>query len=145
MNILIASFLNHLHPMLIHFPTALLTVSVGLDLLSSLKPGWRSAGWITLLLGTIGAIGAATTGNIATWPFEGTPLEVLIEPHQKFAFAMTLFFIGLTVWRGLSLRKGVDIASSRLYMILSIGGVLLLVATGLTGGTLVYEYGIGVK
>ena len=134
-----------LHPVLIHFPTALLTVSVGFDLLSPLKPEWRPVGWITLFLGTIGAFGATATGLITTWPYEGTPLELLIEPHQTLAFATTLSFIGLTIWRGLSLRKEVDIASSRLYMILSILGVILLVATGLTGGNLVYEYGIGVK
>lgn len=145
MNELLTLFLNDLHPILIHFPMALLTVSVGLDLLSPLKPGWRPAGWITLLIGTIGAFGATATGIITTQPYEGTPLEALIDPHQMLAFATTLSFIGLTIWRGLSLRKGADIASSRLYMILSILGVILLIATGLTGGNLVYEYGIGVK
>lgn len=145
MNELLALLSNDLHPMLIHFPLALLTVSVGVNLLSPLHPDWQPAGWITLLLGTIGAFGATATGLITTWPYEGTPLELLIEPHQTLAFATTLSFIGLTIWHGLSLRKGVVIASSRLYMILSILGVILLVATGLTGGDLVYEYGIGVK
>ena len=145
MNELLALLPYDLHPILIHFPTALSTVSVGFDLLSPLKPEWRPAGWITLLLGTIGAFGATATGLIATWPYEGMPLEILIEPHQTLAFATTLSFIGLTIWRGQSLRKGGDVARSSLYMILSILGVILLVATGLTGGDLVYEYRIGVK
>jgi uncharacterized membrane protein len=137
--------LAYLHPAVVHFPIALLVVSVALDFAARRWPALRFSGWVLLALGALATIPATITGIIAHLPYEETEFLPLIERHQYTAFAATGLFLGLAAWRWRAIRRGDDIAGSALYSGLALVGLVLILATGLLGGGLVYDYGIGVR
>ena len=61
---MLATATNLLHPMVTHFPLALLSASYLLDVLAHWWPKLRTSGWVLLILGTLGAIVAVLTGNV---------------------------------------------------------------------------------
>jgi len=132
-----------LHPMAAHFPIALLLASVAIDLLVAFKPAltaWRSTSFAILLLGSAGAVAALGTGHLDT-TFLGAPMD-LVGNHLLAAMLATLTFAGLAVWRVVARRRSAP--PRALYFAVAALGVVLVVATGLTGGQLVYGHGIGV-
>lgn len=52
-----------MHPLLTDFPAAFLPISVVLNLLSRRWSNFRQPAWITMIIGTVGAILAAITGD----------------------------------------------------------------------------------
>lgn len=141
---MISNSLNHLHPIFSHFPIVLLIASVALDLLALRRPTWRESAWLALLIGTLGALASTVTGLIAHLPYEETPVIAVIEPHQFLAFGTTALFLLLSAWRWLARRRG----EQRIgwpYAAVAIVGLGLLTLTGMTGGNLVYNYGVGVE
>jgi uncharacterized membrane protein len=145
MSELLFKTLTHLHPAIIHFPIVLLIASVLLDLYGRWKPDLRHSAWIALLLGTLSAIPAAITGIIAHIPYEGTAVIESIERHEQLGLLTTAIFIGLTIWRWRSRRRGSASSASWFYLAVGSAGLLLLTLTGMTGGNLVYNLGVGVK
>jgi uncharacterized membrane protein len=141
------NLINHAHGAINHFPIALLFVSVGLDLFALHKrPDLHRTAYLLLVLGTIGAVAATVTGLIAHLPYEENPtLLAAIEPHQYTAFAATGVFAVLTVWRWRSLRRGSDLGGGAPYLALALLGLVVLGITGLLGGNLLTEWGIGVR
>lgn len=141
------NLINHAHGAINHFPIALLFVSVGLDFFALLKrPNLHRTAWLLLVLGTIGAVAATVTGLIAHLPYEEDPtLLAAIEPHQYTAFAATGVFAALTVWRWRSLGRGSDVGGGTPYLALALLGLIVLGITGLLGGNLLTEWGIGVR
>lgn len=136
-----------LHPVFSHFPIALLLVSVMLDLLARRWPSLGQTAWITLLIGTLGTLPSIVSGVIAHFPYESAGGALLghIERHQFLAFAAGTIFIGLSIWRWRGLRRGSDVSHSWLYALVSIVGAAVLLLVGMTGGDLVYDYGVGVE
>jgi uncharacterized membrane protein len=145
MSNLFANTLTHLHPAITHFPIVLLIASVLLDLYGRWQPGLRRTAWITLLLGTLSAIPAVITGIIAHFPYENTAVIESIERHEQLGLLTTTIFIGLTAWRWRSRRGNSDASASWPYLALGVAGLLVLTVTGMTGGNLVYNLGVGVK
>jgi uncharacterized membrane protein len=145
---LVSILLTHLHPSLIHFPIALLFVSVALDMLarraSAMQRSLRFSRWLSLLLGSVATLPAVLTGLIAHLPYEQSPLIDVIEVHQYLGFGTTLLFGALTGWRWRTRRQQRDAAASWLYVGVAVVGLAVLVLTGMTGGNVVYQYGIGV-
>jgi uncharacterized membrane protein len=140
---LIANLRPLLHPMLVHFPIALLFASVALDALGWLlrRPSLTRAGFFSLVLGTAGAGVAAITGPDHV---QGdATVQSLLANHQSFALitvalAVALVLVRLTAIRGLAGGPALAYLG---------GAVLLLVALSLTGyfgGELTYHQGIGV-
>ena len=134
-----------LHPMLSHFPIALLVVSVGLDLAARFWPQLRPSAWLTLVLGAVMTLPTTVTGLIAHVPYEDSPAAGAIETHELLAFGTTALFIGLTAWRWRTRRRGGDAAAGWLYPGVALLGLVLLTATGYTGGSLVYDHAVGVS
>jgi uncharacterized membrane protein len=131
----------HLHPMLIHFPIALVVFGFLAEVLA-LK--FKSEAWLTktgfflLVFGTVSAILAAFTGLFFTREVSGLAIE-LEEKHELFAW-ITLFFLFLTtIFR-------VYIEDKKLFhlrwsMLVLYGiSVVFVVVTGLLGGSLVHNY-----
>lgn len=137
--------LTNPHPLLVHFPIALLFVSWALDVAGRRWPSLRQSGGIVLLLGAIATIPTIITGLIAHFPYEEGRFAADVERHQWLAFGTTALFIALTAWRWWRWRSGDEIGSSGRYLALALLGLVLLTLTGANGGYLVYDLGVGVQ
>lgn len=138
--------MHPIHPMLVHFPIALLSVSVLLDLSAQ---RWRPeecrvASLYTLVLGLAGALLSVASGAMAEEAVEhsGVPERVL-EIHETLGFATFWIFAGLlglrtVVWLGWMRERAV------LSLALGFAGVVVLLVASYFGGSLVYDYGAGV-
>lgn len=136
--------LNHLiqnaHPIIVHFPIALLFFAVALEAWNQLRPsdGMRVAALSALIFGTLGAWAAVATGN------DDVPSN-LIQAHQTAAYATLAVFGALSVWRILLRGRAVAGRLATVYLIAAIVGLGLLGYTGYLGGSMVYDQGIGVQ
>lgn len=138
--------MHPIHPMVVHFPIALLSASVLFDLLGG---KWRSqdfhaASLYSLVLGMAGAVIALASGAMAEEAVEhsGIPVRAL-EIHEALAFASTAMFAGLL---GLRVGQWLGWMQARRPVTVGLGAaaaVLLFVAS-YYGGDLVYGYGAGV-
>lgn len=136
-----------LHPMMVHFPIALLITSVVFDVAwimvkrESLREG---ALWL-LALGLLGGLAALGSGELAEEAAEKAGLaESLIERHEVLA-KITLGIFGLLLaWR-LFLRNQFTARTMAAYLVVAAIGLGMLGATGHFGGDLVYNHRAGVK
>jgi len=146
--------INHIHPMLVHFPIVLFMATVALQFLILVRGGDlaaaetlpRVAFW-ALLLGTVAAGLAAVFGDIALDHAAeiGFPKGNL-EEHGNLGFATLWSFVALSVlhvaarWRHVSLTRDKGWALA----VLGLAGVVLMVVAAAHGGELVYELGVNV-
>lgn len=136
-----------LHPVVVHFPIALLSTAVLFELLGFLlrRDDFRRFGFWLLVLGLVGGVAAAGFG----WWGEGAVKAAgvpgdAIDRHESFAVATLIAFGLLLIFR----RWARDRWSARdkaIYLAMAIAGLLLLATTGYFGGDLVYRYGAGVQ
>lgn len=138
--------MHPIHPMLVHFPIALLSAAVCFDLLGG---KWRPddcriASLYTLVLGFAGAGVSVVSGGMAEDAAErsGVP-ERAIELHEVLGFATFWIFAGLV---GLRLAAWLGwIREQRIVgLLLGIAGVVVMLVASYYGGSLVYDYGAGV-
>ena len=138
--------MHPIHPMAVHFPIALLSVSVLFDLMSHRwRPGdMRVASLSTLTVGLAGALLAILTGSIAEEAVEhsGVP-ESILEMHETLGFATFWVFVGLL---GSRIAAWVGWIEERPFVSSALGcaGVVILLVASYYGGSLVYEFGAGV-
>ena len=144
---LIADTIEDFHSIIVHFPIAFLVLLAALTFYSVLRasPWTLQTTWLLLVIGTVGAIAATISGLISHFPYEGTDLHGVIETHQWWSFGVTAIFIAATVWRLISRRKGADCGASIPFFLVVAVGTGLLVMSGMTGGDLVFDYGINVR
>ena len=135
------------HPMLVHFPIALLFASVLFDVASkaltrdSLREG---ALWL-LGLGLLGGIVAAIAGGQAEDAAEKAGVaEALIETHETLAY-ITLGITAILFLSRLLLRNRFSTRALAAYLVVAAVGLVAVSATGHTGGNLVYEHGAGIN
>lgn len=145
MSAFFADLLNHAHPILNHFPIALLTISWVLDQVARWNLNLRFTAWVMLLLGAISALPAVISGIIAHFPYEESAAIGAIQTHEQLGLATLFIFAALTIWRGRSMRRGSDVGGTWLYTVLGLVGVGVLLFTGYNGGNLVYKLGVGVQ
>lgn len=133
-----------LHPMIVHFPIALLIVSVVLD---ALGVGFRrasltQAGFSTLIIGSLGATAAVLSGP--EHAAKDAAALTILHRHELFAALMVLCCLILVGMR-LGNVNGLYGAGAAGY--LALGGVLIvcIVLTGYFGGQMVYDRGVGVS
>ncbi|MFU8861717.1 MAG: DUF2231 domain-containing protein [Cyclonatronaceae bacterium] len=140
----------NIHPIVVHFPIALLAVAVLLDFirLAVRQPaGLNLSVQILYGLGTLGLIVAFITGRQATETVEvaGQAFTVLAS-HENWALATMIFFIAFfglrfaAYWYQLDTLKSTSAAS----VVLGLIGMGLVTITGDRGGELVFGHGVGV-
>jgi len=135
-----------LHPMLVHFPIALLFASVLFDILATWvkRETFRDGALCLLVLGLLGGIAAASSGDWAEEMAEQAGIaESLIDTHETFAVA-TLGIFGVLLLGRLLLRNQLTPTTAIPYFLVAAIGLGTLSATGHFGGDLVYEHGAGV-
>lgn len=132
---------SHLHPMLVHFPIALVTFgffALIVSLFIKKESAWSKTAYLLLLFGTLGAMAAWLTGQLFTEELEGSAGKVK-DTHELFAnISLGLLIITSIVHIFLNRKK-----SERLKWIMVVLYALATVSisiTGLYGGNLVYSY-----
>ncbi len=146
---LLPSWAPNLHPLVIHFPIALIIVAAFADLVDVLcgRPKWLASAATTLFaFGAAGAIVACLSGQQALetvlMPGMAHPI---VEAHRTWAFATTFYFCVLTVIRvGTAFRTPLARRYRVVLLLASLVGVAGLQQTAERGGRLVYEQGVGV-
>ena len=96
--------LDEIHPLIIHFPIALLSAGFLFDFLSYMlkQKGLESAGWWNLILGVVSSLCALITGlitDLASKPsLVDSPFPVH-ENHGSLQFFVVCIFLVLMIWR----------------------------------------------
>jgi len=156
----------NLHPMLVHFPIALLTIYALLELVR-VKKLLESATWLAIktifvVFGSLGALAAVLTGDVAADLIGETALS---ELHSSFGVATAWIFgvlavIYLVVFFDRYARLRVSVVLSEtsklrqickkvidsaglvqrsLFMpLVALGGLIMVTITGALGGAIVY-------
>lgn len=138
------------HPMVVHFPLALVSTAVPLLLAARLLRQERLAavlatvGTWNLCLGALAALFAIGTGMAAALHLDVSPAaHHAISLHVRWAMFTTLGLVLLAVWRGAGNAQ--ESRPSWIMIIVLLGAFAALVATGYRGGQNVYRYGVGVR
>ena len=137
----------NLHPLIIHFPIALLLVAAVLELIAAWgkKPEFSRAGWWNQIAGTAGLLLAVASGLFAESTARiGEDARELFERHEQIAFAATALFALLFFWRMAS-RGQMPSRGRWLFLVCLAAGAGLLLAGAFTGGELVYRHGLGLR
>jgi len=143
----------HIHPMLIHFPLALLPVALGAQLLAIIKGQGlfkhsclSATGVVLIVIAAAGAIVAAVFGDIALDQAvaSGVPLASM-ETHEELGQLSAILLSVLAVAELWFYRKASDsTAINRGGWIAGLAVLILLLITAWFGGQLVYELGVNV-
>ena len=138
------------HPLVVHFPLALILVAAALLLAArvlrntSLAATAATVGTWNLCLGAVAAVFALGTGLAAVIDLDvGTAARQAISLHLRWALFTTLVVVLLAVWRGAGTAQ--ESRPSWIFIVVLLAASAALTFTGYRGGKNVYEYGLGVK
>ena len=144
----------HIHPMLVHFPLALMPVALGTQLLATIKGEGlfgrsylQTCGVMLTVIAAVGAIVAAVFGDMALDQAvaSGVPLASL-ENHEELGQLTAVLLSVLAVAELWFYRKDNNSATiNRGTWLAGLVTVSLLFATAWFGGQLVYKLGVNVE
>ncbi len=136
----------NIHPLLVHFPIALLTISVLFDLVYLLtkKEVFSSVGWWTQLAGVAGLAGTIVSGLYAERTvIIATEARSCFETHQQMAFVSATIFAILLLWR-IASKTNLPSKQRAAYLLLSLLGVIAMWVGAWYGGEMVYGLNVGI-
>ncbi len=141
--------LTHLHPMVVHFPIALILVALLFDMVSlfTQRELFSKMALYLLLLGTLGLIAAFLTGDLAEESVEKTrALHRVLETHEE-AGELAMWFMIVVAAARLAMvyfrrNQGVFQWAGLVAVLI---GAILVIRTAYYGGELVYKHGAGVQ
>lgn len=135
-----------IHPAVVHFPIALLVLSVVADFFGYLyqTDSLKAAGWWSLLGAAIGGTVAVAAG-LYDMKREELEHEIhsQVHKHMYIGFVVLTVIAGLTIWRWLIYADS-DYSLNWFYLIVAFLIVGLTFFQGWLGGELVFGYGVGV-
>lgn len=141
--------MSPLHPVLVHFPIALFTVSLAADLIGRLRVNAtaNTLGFWCLALAMLGGAGAVAAG---VWDMLRADLASathgFVHLHRDIGFVLLGGLALLAVWRGWVWRRRPPADRVGWPYLLAAGAVFgLLIFQGWFGGQLVYGLGAGVS
>lgn len=141
--------LTHLHPMIVHFPIALLIVGFLSDLVGLLtkREFFTQAGFYLFTLGALGVIAAFMSGEQAgDGIVEEGALKQALEAHEGAAtLAIWVASIAAVFRITLFLLKKYSGVLKMVSLALGLLAVMAIARTGYYGGELVYKHAAGVQ
>lgn len=134
---------SHLHPMLVHFPIALVAIGFLAEfafLLFKKEVCLTKMGLYLLVIGTLAACATWLSGDLFTSEMSGAAGEIR-ETHELLATITVVLLIATLVLRSaLLFKKSENTKLKTLAFVLYGLAALSVSATGFFGGTLVYNY-----
>ncbi len=145
---LVPGWAPNLHPLVVHFPIALLILAVALDGFAALFSAewWTDrASAVLYTLGTLAAAVAWLTGRAAADSvFVEAQAQAVLTAHADWAVATLLFFVAVTALRSMQAFWKPDLKALRTAGLLAgLAGLFLLYQTGDRGALMVFGYGVG--
>lgn len=152
---LLPEWAPNVHPILVHFPIALLVIAVlfdGAALFLRKRPGVRTAAVALFTLGATAALAAFFTGRAAADEILlPAAAQTTLTDHADWAL-LTVWFFGLYALARLALlrfdhkgRRWAQGWAQGLVFLIGAGGLFLLAQTGDRGAKMVFQYGVGVQ
>ncbi|MCS3659960.1 DUF2231 domain-containing protein [Salinibacter ruber] len=149
---LIPDWAPNIHPMIVHFPIALIVGALGADIFSLVLRRWEWLRPATVALYIAGGASAVLTYFTGTWAADSVSVvaeaQPLLTEHSNLGWWTMWFFgiyalmrLGTHLW---SRTRG-SIAVHAALFLLALGGSYLLYETGDHGAEMVYRYGVGVQ
>jgi uncharacterized membrane protein len=135
---------DHLHPMIVHFPVALIATGFLAEVVSLFFKDEKclsKCGFYLLILGTLSAIAAWSTGQLfTTEPTQGA-IKGIFEKHETGALITMILMIMCSAFRiYLVIMKKEETAMKWIAFGLFCLAFLAVTYTGHIGGTMVYDY-----
>ena len=156
-----------LHPIIVHFPIALLTIYGIMELIRPKRllenESWTHMKAMLVIVGVIGAFFALSSGDVAAHQLADRSLRNIVEVHEQWASITTTIFTILGVTYILSflnrkygdkIKKAFDgkaekpwnlliklkniIDNTPLIYLFAIAGLIAVTITGALGGAIVY-------
>jgi uncharacterized membrane protein len=138
------------HPIVVHFPLALVVTAALALTLARLLPGPRyvatlaTVGTWNLCVGAVAALFALATGLAAVIGLHvGLAAHQAISMHVKWAIFTSLAVLLAAVWRGAGSAQ--ESRPSWVFIVVLWAATAALIVTGYRGGQNVYRYGVGVS
>jgi uncharacterized membrane protein len=139
---------SHFHPMIVHFPVALITVGFLFDLAFIFYKKefcLSKAGFYLMILGTLGAIAAYTTGQLFTdEPTQGEIVKTFTNHETGALITMISMILASIVRIYLVMGKKEESGFKWLSFVLYLIGFLAVGFTGFMGGNMVYNFMLGI-
>ena len=151
---LIPEWAPNAHPMLVHFPIAILAIAILFDFISFFLPKnkkWWTEEATALLYGIGAAIatGVYFTGRAAADNvFLPAEAQSVLTAHADWAWWTVWFYVTYAVARILATWKARAEHQMKFHVgffALSLVGLFLLIQTGDKGAKMVFKYGVGVQ
>ena len=138
---------SHIHPMVVHFPIALIMVGFLFDviyLFFKKEQCLFKAGLYLMVLGTLGAGVALASGYLFTNPPTDGEVVNIYNSHRTGALVMTIIMFICSIVRIYMVTSKKEETSLKwvsfgLYLL----GTISVSFTGFMGGTMVYKYFLG--
>ncbi|TMA64640.1 MAG: DUF2231 domain-containing protein [Deltaproteobacteria bacterium] len=141
-----AQRLQNVHPLLVHFPLALLPASALAYVLAWLagRDAWAWTGLWLLVLGAVSAAAAATTTGLRA--DEGVMVdpsvrEQLLDPHRRLMLTTVGLSIALAAWAAAA--RPLPARGRGVFLILLVVLLALMSRGADYGGRMVYDYNAG--
>jgi len=136
------------HPVFVHFTVALLSMAVGLVVVtpfikSPLKEQWQTVARWALWFGAGFTIITGLTGLYAyNTVAHDTPSHAAMTDHRNWAIATIILFLTLAAWSIVWARN--NKAPGMVFVVCMVIAGSVLASTAWRGGEVVYRYGLGV-
>lgn len=138
----------HLHPMIVHFPIALITAGFLADVVFLLFRNEKclsKTGFYLMVLGALAAIVAWSTGQLFTnEPSQGEIVKIFQNHETGAMITMIIMVIGAAVRVYLVIKKKDETNLKWLVFGFYFLGFAAVTFTGFMGGTMVYNYMMGI-